>query len=127
MWGAAEYSPEVSNGIFLYGEKETVFATDARWVVIPKKGERRVHEAKNDAGLAHMTDFLEAVRSRRKPACVPEDAFRSTTTVQLAMISYRAGTRVDWDAANEQITNSAAAAKLLKREYRTPYRHPYAG
>jgi predicted dehydrogenase len=127
MWGAAEYSPEVSNGIFLYGEKETVFATDARWVVIPKKGERRVHEAKNDAGLAHMTDFLEAVRSRRKPACVPEDAFRSTTTVQLAMISYRAGTRVDWDAANEQITNSADAAKLLKREYRTPYRHPYAG
>ena len=36
IWGAEEYAPEVSNGIFFYGEKETVFVTDAKWIVIPK-------------------------------------------------------------------------------------------
>jgi len=57
--------------------------------------------------------------------CRPEDAFQSTATVQLGMISYQAGSRVVWDAGQEQIVNNAAAAKLLKRPYRAPYKHPY--
>ena len=99
IWGAAEFTPELSNGILFYGEKETVFVTDNRWTVIPReKGkDRRVMDAKSDAGLLHMTDFLDAVRTRRLPACQPEDAFFSTATVQLAMISYRAKNRVVWD------------------------------
>ena len=36
MYGAAEYTPEVSNGIFFYGEEATLFVTDTRLVVIPK-------------------------------------------------------------------------------------------
>ena len=40
IWGAEEYCPEVNNGIFLYGEKATVFATDDRWVVIPQRQEQ---------------------------------------------------------------------------------------
>jgi predicted dehydrogenase len=127
-WGAAEFAPEVNNGIFFFGEKETVFVTDNRWIVIPReKGkERRVTEVKSDAGLLHMADFLAAVRTRRAPACQPEDGFYSTATVQLAMISYRAGNRVVWDAATEQITGNPEAAKLLMRPYRPPYRHPAA-
>lgn len=126
LWGATEYTPETNNGITFFGEQETVFVTDNRMVVIPRKGERRITEIKSDAGLLHMQDFLEAVRNKRQPSCLPEDGFHSATTVQLAMISYRAGTRVDWDRTREQITNSAAAAKLLKREYRAPYKHPGA-
>ena len=37
IWGAAEYAPEVSNGIFFYGEKDTVFVTDNRWVIPGEK------------------------------------------------------------------------------------------
>jgi predicted dehydrogenase len=124
LWGAAEYLPETNNGITFFGENESVFAADNRWVVIPRKGERRVTEARSDAGLLHMQDFLEAVRNRRRPSCTIEDAYDSTTTVQLGMIAYRAGGRVDWDRAREQIPGNPAAAKLLKRDYRAPYRHP---
>ena len=41
------------------------------------------------------------------------------------MIAYETGSRVVWDKQKEQILNNPAAAKLLKREYRTPYKHPY--
>jgi predicted dehydrogenase len=129
LWGAAEYTPDVSNGVTLFGDKETVFVSDNRMVTVPraKSGERRVMEAKTDAGLKHMQDFLDAVRARRQPSCQPRDAFQSTATVQLGMIAYKAGGRVTWDGAKEQIVNHAAAAKLLKRAYRAPYNHPWAG
>lgn len=30
LWGSAEFSPAVSNGLIFYGENESVFATDNR-------------------------------------------------------------------------------------------------
>jgi predicted dehydrogenase len=126
IWGAAEFAPEINNGILFYGDKETVFVTDDRWVVIPR-GEgaaRKVNQATSDAGKLHMADFLAAVRTRRQPACLPEDAFYSTATVQLAMIAYRSGGRVTWDAQSEQITDNPRGANLLLRPYRAPYVHP---
>jgi predicted dehydrogenase len=129
LWGAAEWAPDTNNGIFFYGEKETVFVTDNRWVAVPRERgkERRVTEIKSDAGLLHMAGFLDAVHTRRTPSCQPEDAWWSTATVQLAMISYRTGSAVQWDLAAERITNSAAGSQLLRRPYRAPYVHPYAG
>jgi predicted dehydrogenase len=127
IWGAEEYAPEVSNGIFFYGEKETIFVTDDRWEVIPRgKGkERKVNQASADAGLLHMQEFLKAVRERKQPGCPVEEAQASTTAVKLAMISYDTGTRVAWDGAKEQILDNPEAAKLLKRDYRKPWEHPY--
>ena len=129
LWGAQEYTPEVSNGIFFYGDQATVFASDSRWVVIPKgsSAERQEHTAKTDLGTNHMADFLAAVRSRKQPVCVPEDGYKSTATVQLGMIAHETRSVVNWDEKSEQIVDNAAAAKLLKREYRQPYKHPYTG
>ncbi len=126
IWGAEEYTPEVSNGMFFYGEKETVFATDDRWVVIPRgrNKERKVNEAGSDSGGQHMAEFLQAVRERKPPSCSVEDALVSTTAVKLAMISYDTGAKVTWDAAAEQIVGNEAASKLLKRDYRAPWQHP---
>ena len=128
IWGAEEYNPEVANGIFFYGEKETLFVTDERWEVIPrgKNKERQAHEAKANAGLLHMKEFLNAVRTRQQPGCRIEDAYASTTTVKLAMIAYETGCKIAWDAQGEQIINNPTAAKLLKREYRAPWKHPYS-
>jgi len=129
IWGAAEYAPDVNNGIFFYGDKATVFATDNKWVVIPqaKGAAREEHEIKSDAGTAHMADFLAAVRARRQPSCTIEDAYKSTATVQLAMIAYESGTVVRWDPTAEKIADNPAAAALLKRDYRGPWKHPFAG
>lgn len=129
IWGAEEFAPEINNGIFFYGEKETVFVTDNQWIVIPrgKSKERQVNQVKADAGVLHMTEFLNAVRERKQPGCTPADAHLSTTAVKLAMIAYDTGAKITWDAKAEQIMGNAAAAKLLKRDYRAPWRHPYRG
>jgi predicted dehydrogenase len=126
IWGAQEYAPKVSNGLFFYGEKETIFVTDDRWEVIPrgKEDERKVHEVSTDMGLAHMKEFLEAVRSRNAPGCSVDEAYRSTTCVKLAMIAYDTGGRVSWDTGEEQIVGDPRSASLLKREYRSPWKHP---
>jgi predicted dehydrogenase len=127
IWGAEEYNPEISNGIFFYGEKETLFVTDERWEIVPrgKNKEKQVHEVKTNASLVHMQEFLNAVRTRQQPGCTIEDAYTSTVAVKLAMIAYDTGCKILWDSAQEQIVNNEAAAKLLKREYRAPWKHPY--
>ncbi len=127
IYGAAEYTPEISNGILFYGEKGTVFVTDQRWVIIPKArdAERIEHDVKADMGAAHMAEFLTAVRNRTQPGCTIEDGYRSTTTVKLAMIAYEVGAKVAWNSKSERITSSEQAHSLLKRDYRAPWQHPY--
>jgi len=128
LWGSTEYAPETNNGIFFYCEEATVFATDRRWTVIPRgKKEPEVHEANTDMKTAHMADFLTAVKEGGKLSCPIEEAFRSTATVQLAMIAQETGSVVDWDEAKEEIIDNPAAEALLKREYRAPWQHPYKG
>jgi predicted dehydrogenase len=129
IWGAQEYTPEIANGIFFYGENGTVFVTDDRWVIIPKdKNKQRLEQkADGDLGVAHMAEFLNAVRTRTQPGCTIEDGYRSTVTVKLAMIAYDMGEKIIWDEKTEQIIGNATAAGLLKRPYREPWKHPYAG
>jgi hypothetical protein len=86
-----------------------------------------VNEVNSDAGTLQMAEFLEAVRTRQPPPNSIEDAHFSTTTVKLAMIAYAVGCKITWDGANEQIVGNPAAAALLKREYRTPWQHPWRG
>ena len=92
-----------------------------------KSKDRQEFKADRDMGVAHMKDFISAVRTRRQPTCSADDAFRSTATVQLAMIAYETMSPVRWDAAARQIPGNPAAASLLKREYRRPWAHPYPG
>jgi predicted dehydrogenase len=130
LWGAAEYLPEVSNGVTFFGEKATVFATDSRWAVIPREkgAQREVFEIKPapDMSQRHVGEWLDAIRGGAAPSCTVEDAWRSTTTVQLGMIAYKAGKTIEFDAKTEQIVNDPAANKRMLRAYRAPYKHPYA-
>jgi predicted dehydrogenase len=130
LWGSVEADPALSNGVFVYGEKGTVFVTDARWIFFPKEkgAEKRIVESRpaQDLGRLHVAEWLAAVREGRQPGCSPEDAFQSTSTVQLGMIAYKAGRAIEWDATSERITNDAAAQRMLLRPYRAPYKHPFA-
>jgi predicted dehydrogenase len=128
IWGAAEYRPEVSNGMFFYGTKETVFATDDRWMIIPKgkDAEPKVTEIKTTDKLQgrHWEDFLRAVQTREPARVTPQDGHCSTSTVQLGMIAYETGSPIAWNPQKEEIVDNPDAAKLLKRDYRAPWEHP---
>lgn len=129
LWGATEWDSETNNGIFFFGERGTIFAADDRWIVIPpgKDAKREVHRSPADLGTLHMANFLDAVRKGEPPQCTIEDAFRSTATVQLAMIAYETNSVVRWEETKLEIVDNPAASQLLKRDYRQPWKHPYQG
>lgn len=130
LWGAREFSPQRNNGIFLFGEKGSVFVEENKYTLLRKSGDKEEEQEFKFEGshaIEHMEDFLQCVRTRRQPSCGIEDAFLSTTTVHLGMIAYETRSVVEWDAAKEEITGNPAASGLLKREYRQPWVHPWKG
>ena len=129
LWGTGDVNSEFNNGIFFYGEKGTLFADDSRIVIFDagKDGKREDLQIPTESMQEnHVKNFLEAVRTGNKKliSCTPDDAFQSTATVQLAMISYYTGSQIKWDFQKNEITGHPEAAKLLKREYRGKYMHP---
>jgi predicted dehydrogenase len=70
----------------------------------------------------HMRNFLDCVRSR-KPAITPvETAHHAAIPGHLGLIAMLTGRKIRWDARQEVILGDAAAAELLTREYRAPWK-----
>ena len=72
-------------------------------------------------------EFLEAVKTRKQPPCTTEEGYYSTSTVKLAMIAYDIESKITWDKESQTITGNPRAAKLMQRDYRKPWKHPYKG
>ena len=68
-----------------------------------------------------VRNFLDCVKSRNEPWCTLETGHRSTSFAHLANISLEMGTRIEWDAEKEQITNNKYANNLLHYKYRKPW------
>jgi hypothetical protein len=66
----------------------------------------------------HVQNFLDCIKTRKKPAADVEIGHTSIIPCHLANISYKTGDRIQWDAEREQIVGNAAASKLLTKEYR---------
>lgn len=129
LWGPGDMNPEFNNGIFFHGEKGTMFAEDSKVTLLMggKDGKRDVMSIPTQQMQEkHMENFLQAVKMKdvNMIACKPADAFMSTATVQLAMISYYTGKAVRWDNSAKTITGNPEAQGLLKRDYRGAYKHP---
>jgi predicted dehydrogenase len=74
-----------------------------------------------DDTLKHHRNFLDCIRSRKPTNGLPENGHTSAIPGYLATISYRVGRSVKWDVKNETIPGDAEAAKLLTKEYRSPW------
>jgi hypothetical protein len=63
------------------------------------------------------------LRSRKRPQTDIEYGHRSTTCCLLGNVALRSKEHIEWDAANQRLTKGTAAAqKLLSREYRAPWK-----
>lgn len=129
LWGNGDVNKEFNNGVFFYGDKGTIFAQDNKVVLFPaggNAGREDIPLPSPDMQEIHVGNFLKAVKNKDRSLinCTPEDAFQSTATVQLAMISYYTGTQVKWDEQKKEIIGNPVASRLLSREYRGDYQHP---
>ncbi len=70
---------------------------------------------------AHMTNYLECVRSRRTTVAPAEVAVLSDSITQLSMIAILTGRKIRWDPWREEIVGDPDASRLLKRDLRAPW------
>ena len=73
----------------------------------------------------HQQNFLEAIRSRRRPNADIEIAHPSCTMVHMANIAQRLGNfKLQFDPRRERFIDHGAANKMMKRTYRRGYGIP---
>lgn len=119
LWSAA--SPYgLDNGVEFYGTKGRM--------VLSKRGKLEVFGDRNQPVeipstpqpvlQSHQADFLDAIRTGRRPAADIEEAHRSVALVHLGNASVRLGRSLAIDPAGETVVGDDEAASLLRRAYR---------
>jgi predicted dehydrogenase len=117
-------------GNLFYGSKGYMVVEDSNFKTFlgdkREPGEAmKIVEPRQDENTAHVTNFLDAVRSRRQRDLVAEvrEAAISADLVHMANISYRTGRKLILEpGAATRFAGDEEANRLLTRH---PYRSPY--
>ncbi|NNE00724.1 MAG: Gfo/Idh/MocA family oxidoreductase [Pirellulaceae bacterium] len=120
-WEGLSWSPmgphDASFGISLHGTEGSIVIRGSGYAMYDIKNKEI--EAENGAGgdADHFADFLDAVRTDRRPNADIEKAHQSTLLCHLGNIAYRSGTVLHTDPSNGHIIDNPDAQKLWGREY----------
>jgi predicted dehydrogenase len=79
-------------------------------------------KVKLEATTGHKDNFIECVRSRKRPIADVEIGGRSVTTCHLVNLAYRYGQKIQWDPAKLDFAGGTGKAGWLTREYRGPWK-----
>jgi predicted dehydrogenase len=69
----------------------------------------------------HMGNFVDCVKSRKRPICPAETGHRSASLCHLGVIAIRLGRKLRWDPAREQFVGDDEAGGWVSRPMRKPY------
>lgn len=124
---------EKSNiGCYFYGTEGTFHMgwLDG-WTFYPSsKGQSVIHEEPQLHEPDHQNipelwaDFLDCIKTGRRPVCDIEIGHRSTNMSLLGMLSLKLGRGLKWDGEKEQVVEDPEANRLLSRPYREPWKYP---
>jgi predicted dehydrogenase len=130
----ANGQPALNRGaeVELRGTLGTAYSTDKGYEIVPERGgafqdpkPRRkgevVKATDGDLDQQAARDFLDCVKSRKRPAADVEEGHRSTTFALLANIALATRKRLDWDPQAERFLHCEEANHLLHYEYRKPW------
>ena len=119
-------------GIEFYGTEGTLFVDRGGFNVVPERrrvsGQEFMDRTDPVSGTApppttsHARNFIDCVKSRALPICDIEIGHRSSSAAILGNLAYRSGASLRWNGKEEEIADNDAAAKLLERRYRKPWK-----
>jgi predicted dehydrogenase len=129
---AANEAEKTNIGCYFYGTEGTFhmgwldgwsfYPADPRK---PARHEKPQLNKPDDQNIRELwDDFLEAIKTGRRPICDIEVGHRSTNMALLGVLSMKLGRSVQWDGEKELIVGDAEANKLLSRPYRKPWVYP---
>jgi predicted dehydrogenase len=94
------------------------------WIAAAKGGvvsDARYGTGGEDTLAMNKRDWLDSMRSRKRPFCEVEDGHRVAIVCNLANISLRLGRTIRWDAEKEQVIGDKEAAAMCVKQYRAPW------
>jgi predicted dehydrogenase len=109
-------------GTGFYGTEGTLILDGAGWKVYGKKNQ--VEMAVKSSGLFHEKNFLDCMRSRKRPNADVEIGRLSTTLCHLGNICHHLGRDVRFDPSTETFGADQEANALLTKQYRSSYSLP---
>jgi predicted dehydrogenase len=130
--GRGPYDRE--HGVALHGENGILVIDRGGWEVYPEtdrierprkfKMEGKPREGvSGDMHLAHVENFLDCMRTRKRPSSDVEIGHNSMIACHLGNAAVRTGRRVYWDVENERVKDDKEAEAIMyKREYRKPWK-----
>lgn len=92
------------------------------WQAYDSSGELVRSEYGRQGDKEHQDNFIDCIRTRKKPNTDVEQGHYSVLLCHLANISYRAGNqKLTFEPKTESFVNAPEANKYLKRTYRHPW------
>jgi len=92
------------------------------WQAYDANGELVHSEYGRQADKEHQDNFIDCIRTRKKPNADVEIGHQTVLLCHMANISYRVGNlKLEFDPQTETFTNCDKANKHIKREYRKPW------
>jgi hypothetical protein len=106
------------NDQWIFVSREIIEASDKKLIDEPLSAKaERLYVSTN-----HMGNFLECLKTRKKPICDVEVGHRSVTVCHLGVIALRSGKKLKWDPAKQEFVGDDEANKWLRREMRAPWK-----
>jgi predicted dehydrogenase len=90
-------------GVFFLGTEGTLDLTRADYVFTPNKGESQVVKAEGNLEIAHVTDFLDAVKTGKRPNADIQTGVEACNPVHLAKAAYWKKKRMRFDPSGMKI------------------------
>ena len=97
------------------------------WQQFDREGRKVTSDKQTFAAIeaAHIDNFINCIRSRKRPSADVEDGHVSAALCHMANISYRLGDRkLAFDSASETFAGDDEANHYLRRSYREPWAIP---
>jgi predicted dehydrogenase len=110
-WGA---------GTLFVGDKGMLLADYDKHVLLPEDQFKDYQKPEKSIpkSAGHHNEWIRACKEGTPTTCNFDYSGALAETVLLGCVAHRAGTKLEWDAKAMRVTNSAAANKFLRREYR---------
>ena len=92
------------------------------WQAYDANGELVRSEYGRQADKEHQDNFIDCIRTRKKPNANVEVGHQTALLCHMANISYRVGNlKLEFNPQTERFTNCDEANQYIKREYREPW------
>lgn len=120
LWTAGEI-PQWGSGVLFIGTHGMLLSDYSRHLLLPEDQFSSYERPPETIppSLGHHAEWLHACKTGEPTTCHFGYSGPLTEANHLGSVAYRAGTKIEWDAANLRIPNAPQAEQYLRREYRS--------